>query len=151
LKGQTEAVTDEKPSEENVEAVAAPAPVVEEEEKTLTLEEYLKQKKNIVKNANAKVATSAETEQKEEFKREKKGRAARYESLDFNAVAFRPARRERDGDRDNRRDGDRDNRRGPPRDNNRRGPRDNKREEKPSQKKEKSGYDLAGDDFPTLG
>ena len=56
-----------------------------------------------------------------EFKREKKGRAARYESLDFNAVAFKPARRERDGDRDNRRG---------PRDNNRRGPRDNKREEK---------------------
>lgn len=138
MKGQTEAVTDEKASEENAEAVAAPAPVVEEEDKTLTLEEYLKQKKNIVKNANAKVVASAETEQKEEFKREKKGRAARYESLDFNAVAFRPARRERDGDRDNRRG---------PRDNNRRGPRDNKRDEK----KEKSGYDLAGDDFPTLG
>ena len=65
LKGQTEAVTDEKPSEENAEAVAAPAPVVEEEEKTLTLEEYLKQKKSIVKNSNAKVVASAETEQKE--------------------------------------------------------------------------------------
>lgn len=141
LKGQTEAVTEEKPSEENAdvkEPVAAPAPV-EEEEKTLTLEEYMKQKKNIVKNSNAKVVASAETEQKEEFKREKKGRAARYESLDFNAVAFRPARRERDGDRDNRR--------GPPRDNNRRGPpRENKREEK----KEKSGFNLAGDEFPSL-
>lgn len=141
MKGQTEAVTEEKPSEENAdvkEPVAAPAPV-EEEEKTLTLEEYMKQKKNIVKNSNAKVVASAETEQKEEFKREKKGRAARYESLDFNAVAFRPARRERDGDRDNRR--------GPPRDNNRRGPpRENKREEK----KEKSGFNLAGDEFPSL-
>merc|ERR1712051_196308 len=110
-----------KPSEENVEEVTAPAAPVEEEDKT----------------SNAKVVASAETEQKEEFKREKKGRAARYESLDFNAVAFRPARRERDGDRDNRRG---------PRDNNRRGPRDNKREEK----KEKSGFDLAGDDFPSL-
>ena len=68
LKGQTEAVAEEKPSEENAEAVAAPAPVVEEEDKTLTLEEYLKQKKNIVKNANAKVVTSAETEQKEQVR-----------------------------------------------------------------------------------
>merc|ERR1712037_435216 len=108
--------------EENVEEVAAPAAPVEEEDKTLTLEEYMKQKKTIGKNSNAKVVASAETEQKED-------RAARYESLDFNAVAFRPARRERDGDRDNRR----------------RGPRDNKREEK----KEKSGFDLAGDDFPS--
>ena len=65
LKGQTEAVTEEKPSEEIAEEpVAAPAPV-EEEDKTLTLEEYMKQKKTIVKNANAKVVASAETEQKE--------------------------------------------------------------------------------------
>jgi len=141
LKGQTEAA-EERPSEEKAEGeapaeVAPPAPV-EEEEKTLTLEEYMKQKKSIVKNSNARVMPSAETEQKEEFKREKKGRAARYESLDFNAVAFRPARRERDGDRDNR------DRRGP-RDNNRRGPRDNKKEEKKD-----SGFNLAGDDFPSL-
>ena len=65
LKGQTEAVTEEKPSEENVEEVAAPAAPVEEEDKTLTLEEYMKQKKTIVKNASAKVVASAETEQKE--------------------------------------------------------------------------------------
>lgn len=141
LKGQTEAA-EERPSEEKAEGeapaeVAPPAPV-EEEDKTLTLEEYMKQKKSIVKNSNARVMPSAETEQKEEFKREKKGRAARYESLDFNAVAFRPARRERDGDRDNR------DRRGP-RDNNRRGPRDNKKEEKKD-----SGFNLAGDDFPSL-
>jgi len=70
LKGQTEAVTDEKPSEENVEEVAAPAAPVEEEDKTLTLEEYMKQKKTIVKNANAKVVASAETEQKEDTVKE---------------------------------------------------------------------------------
>jgi len=135
LKGQTEAA-EERPSEEKAEGevaeVAPPAPV-EEEDKTLTLEEYMKQKKSIVKNENSRVKPSAETEQKEEFKREKKGRAARYESLDFNAVAFRPARRERDGDRDRR--GPRDNRRGP---------RDNKKEDKDT------GFNLAGDDFPSL-
>lgn len=136
LKGQTEAVTEERPSEEKAEGeaapeveAAAPAPV-EEEDKTMTLEEYKKQKKTVIKNSNARTAAAAEETDQKEFKREKKGRAARYESLDFNAVAFRPARRERDGDRDNRRGPRRDNRR-----------RDEKQE---------SGFNLAGDDFPSL-
>lgn len=72
LKGQTEAVTEERPSEEKTEGeaapeveAAAPAPV-EEEDKTMTLEEYKKQKKNVIKNSNARTAAaSEETDQKE--------------------------------------------------------------------------------------
>ena len=69
MKGQTEAA-EERPSEEKAEGeaqaeVAAPPAPVEEEDKTLTLEEYMKQKKSIVKNSNARVMPSAETEQKE--------------------------------------------------------------------------------------
>merc|ERR1712002_1259718 len=63
---------------------AAPEP---EEPKTMTLEEYRKQKKSVLSNPNAKTQNqTAATTQKERKEREKKGRAARVQEVNFTAA-----------------------------------------------------------------
>jgi len=136
LKAQTETVTEEKPAEEvegkTEEKVEEAKPA--EEEKTMTLEEYRKQKKSVNKNPNAKTSAQpadnkkAQAGQKE---REKKGRAARVEAVDFVAAPL--VQRGPRGDR--------------------RGPREGGRRDRQPRKDapQTNALDLNGEEFPSLG
>lgn len=136
LKAQTETVTEDKPAEEvegkTEEKVEEAKPA--EEEKTMTLEEYRKQKKSVQRNPNAKTATQpadnkkAQAGQKE---REKKGRAARVEAVDFVAAPL--VQRGPRGDR--------------------RGPREGGRRDRQPRKDapQTNALDLNGEEFPSLG
>lgn len=138
MKAQTEPVV-EKTSEdaegktEDKPEEAKPAP--EPEEKTMTLEEYRKQKKQLQKNPNAKVAPASNNKKKDKQglkEREKKGRAARVEAVDFVAAPLVT----RGGGRGERRGGDRR-------------PRGDRRGDR--KEPQEKALDLTGEEFPSLG
>lgn len=138
LKAQTETV-EEKPSEEKVEGkteekAAAEEAKPEPEEKTMTLEEYRKQKRSVQRNPNAKTASEPSANKKAQVgqkEREKKGRAARVEAVDFVAAPL--VQRGPRGDR--------------------RGPREGGRRERQPRKDapQTNALDLNGEEFPSLG
>merc|ERR1712227_216246 len=132
LKAQTEPVADEVAKEEAEKKDDAPPAAPEPEEpKTMTLEEYRKQKKSVLSNPNAKTQNqTAATTQKERKEREKKGRAARVQEVNFTAAPLV----QRGGNRGGRNAG-----------------RGDRRDRQPRNDKQEPSLDLNdADGFPTL-
>lgn len=136
LKAQTETVEEnapkeEKPAEGKTEEKVEEAKKAEEEAKTMTLEEYRKQKKSVQRNPNARAAQKSSDSKKAASgakEREKKGRAARVEAVDFVAAPLVQRGGPRGGGRGGGRRGD--NR---------------------SRKEPQAALDLNGEEFPSLG
>merc|ERR1712131_78634 len=134
LKGQTEQPSNEENNEEakaaeQTEEAAKPEPVpAEPEDKTMTLEEYRKQKVSVHRNPNAKVEEEKEAEKKPAAKKQPAGKKV---ISGFSGHQ----RQQRDGDR---------------RQNNRRGGDRQARGDNNNAKKANAEFNLA-EDFPTLG